>query len=75
MWCGWETGKVVPSVTHAASEIPRPPAMWVGMGRCGAVDNLTNCVHTNLECADICATTGNVLSWHLEYALGTGVGR
>jgi len=31
------------------------------------VADLTKCIRTNLDCADICATTGNVLSRHTGY--------
>ncbi|ROQ04950.1 MULTISPECIES: four-helix bundle copper-binding protein [unclassified Curtobacterium] len=31
------------------------------------VAELTKCIRTNLDCADICATTGNVLSRHTGY--------
>lgn len=31
------------------------------------VAELTKCLRTNLDCADICATTGNVLSRHTGY--------
>lgn len=31
------------------------------------VEELTKCIRTNLDCSDICATTGNVLSRHTGY--------
>jgi hypothetical protein len=31
------------------------------------VAELTKCIRTNLDCADICATTGNALSRHTGY--------
>jgi hypothetical protein len=31
------------------------------------VAELTTCIRTNLDCADLCATTGNVLSRHTGY--------
>lgn len=31
------------------------------------VAELTKCVRTNLDCADICETTGRILSRHTEY--------
>lgn len=31
------------------------------------VSELTKCIRTNLDCADICATTGNILSRHTGY--------
>lgn len=31
------------------------------------VADLTKCIRTNLDCADICATTGNTLSRHTGY--------
>jgi hypothetical protein len=31
------------------------------------IDMLRKCIRTDLDCADICATTGNVLSRHTEY--------
>src|SRR3954447_4734651 len=31
------------------------------------VAELTKCIRTNLDCADVCATTGNVLSRHTGY--------
>lgn len=34
------------------------------------VSELTTCIRTNLDCADICATTGNVLSRQTGYDLG-----
>lgn len=32
-----------------------------------SVAELTKCIRTNLDCADICDTTGRVLSRHTEY--------
>ncbi|MGP4112253.1 four-helix bundle copper-binding protein [Streptomyces sp. 4N509B] len=32
-----------------------------------AVSELTKCVRTNLDCADVCATTGRALSRHTGY--------
>ncbi len=31
------------------------------------VSELTKCIRTNLDCADICVTTGNILSRHTGY--------
>jgi hypothetical protein len=54
------------SMPASPAQKPVPPARTPALART-MVAELTKCIRTNLDCADICATTGAVLSRHTCY--------